>query len=452
MHKFKKYSSYKDSGIEWLGKIPEHWEVKRLGTLGRFSASGIDKHINKNESLVKIINFTDIYSNTRHILDNSIQYMEVTTPENNRIKHLVQKGDLIFLPSSETYEDLGLAALVNEELDNTSFSYHVIRLQFKKDIEHHFKKYLTNNNFVLNQFSSYGKGTTRKIIGRNVFKNVKVIIPPKEEQIKIASFLDEKTSQIDKAISQKEKLIELLKEYRQIIINEAVTKGLNKNVEFKDSGVEWIGKIPKHWEVKKLKNIFKFNKGLTITRENLQDEGVFCVNYGEIHSKYGFEVNPQIHSLKCVSESYLEKNRGSLLKNGDFIFADTSEDIEGSGNFTYLNSDLQTFAGYHTIICRSKNDIFSRFFAYEFESLTFRNQIRSKVKGVKVYSITQGLLKDLTIWLPPKNEQQKIVKYIEVQTAKIDKAIELQQNYIAKLGEYKASLIDSVVTGKVRVA
>ena len=180
MHKFKKYSSYKDSGIEWLGKIPEHWEVKRLGTLGRFSASGIDKHINKNESLVKIINFTDIYSNTRHILDNSIQYMEVTTPENNRIKHLVQKGDLIFLPSSETYEDLGLAALVNEELDNTSFSYHVIRLQFKKDIEHHFKKYLTNNNFVLNQFSSYGKGTTRKIIGRNVFKNVKVI--PLEKQ------------------------------------------------------------------------------------------------------------------------------------------------------------------------------------------------------------------------------------------------------------------------------
>ena len=207
MSKLERYPAYKDSGVEWLGEIPGHWEIKRLGTLGRFSASGIDKYINKNESLVKIINFTDIYSNTKHILDGSIQYMEVTTPENNRTKHLVQKGDLIFLPSSETYEDLGLAALVDEKLDNTSFSYHVIRLQLKKDIEHHFRKYLTNNSFVLNQFSSYGKGTTRKIIGRNVFKNVRVIIPPKEEQTKIASFLDEKTSQIDKAISQKEKLI-----------------------------------------------------------------------------------------------------------------------------------------------------------------------------------------------------------------------------------------------------
>ncbi len=203
--------------------------------------------------------------------------------------------------------------------------------------------------------------------------------------------------------------------------------------------------------MKRLKDYFKFDKGLSITKENLQDEGIFCVNYGEIHSKFGFEVNPKIDNLKCVSEEYLKNNQKSLVNSGDFIFADTSEDIEGSGNFTYLNSDLITFAGYHTIICRPKKGLISRFLAYEFESIAFRSQIQKRVKGVKVYSITQGLLKDLIIWLSPKEEQIQIVEYIEKQILKIDSAVKLEENYIEKLKEYKTTLIDSVVTGKVRV-
>ena len=436
MHKFEKYSSYKESGVEWLGVIPEHWEVIKLGYFFR-AKKGINAAKLTKEFCGKVQGNYNVYSGQTEnngVMDN-IDFFEFDYEKEGCLFTTTVGAKAMTLKYLQEKFSLSQNCMImfssKNVIDIKFFYYHLqpLFLYERKFIPDHMQASFRMEDFY--QFKS--------------------ALPPKEEQTKIASFLDKKTSQIDKAISQKEKLIELLKERRQITINEAVTKGLDKDVEFKDSGVEWIGEIPKHWEVKKLKNIFKFNKGLTITRENLQDEGVFCVNYGEIHSKYGFEVNPQIHSLKCVSESYLEKNRGSLLKNGDFIFADTSEDIEGSGNFTYLNSDLQTFAGYHTIICRSKNDIFSRFFAYEFESLTFRNQIRSKVKGVKVYSITQGLLKDLTIWLPPKNEQQKIVKYIEVQTAKIDKAIELQQNYIAKLKEYKASLIDSVVTGKVRV-
>jgi type I restriction enzyme S subunit len=219
----------------------------------------------------------------------------------------------------------------------------------------------------------------------------------------------------------------------------------------KDSGVEWIGEIPEHWEVKKMKYIFRFSKGLTITKDNLVDEGVKCINYGEIHSKYGFEINPKIHDLKCVKTNYLKSDRKSLLNYGDLIYADTSEDIEGSGNFTYLNSNIKTFAGYHTVICRPKVEIDSRFFAYEFDSLTFRYQIQRKVKGVKVYSITQGMLKDISLWLPPLSEQQELVKIIDNKTSKLDKAINLQQKQIEKLKEYKTTLIDSVVTGKVRV-
>lgn len=104
---------------------------------------------------------------------------------------------------------------------------------------------------------------------------------------------------------------------------------------YKSSGVEWIGEIPEGWTEKRFCFLFSFKKGLSITKENLQDEGVPCVNYGEIHSKYGFEVDPKRHELKCVSADYLKNGQNSLLNYGDFVFADTSEDIEGSGNFTY---------------------------------------------------------------------------------------------------------------------
>lgn len=437
MGKLEKYTAYKESGVKWLGEIPEHWEVKRLGTVGRFSASGIDKYINKNESLVKIINFTDIYSNTQHVLDSSIKYMEVTTPENNRVKHLVQKGDLIFLPSSETYEDLGLAALVNEELDNTSFSYHVIRLQFKKDIEHNFRKYLTNNNFALNQFSSYGKGTTRKIIGRNVFKNVRVIIPTKEEQTKIASFLDEKTSQIDNAISQKEKLIELLKERRQITINEAVTKGLDKDVEFKDSGVEWIGEIPKHWEIFSGLRVFSENK-----RKNtgMIDDRVLSLSYGRIIRK------PKEKLVGLVPESF---ETYQIVKAGDIIIRCT--DLQNDK--VSLRTALAKDDGIITSAYLNLNVKYgsSEYLHYLLHILDITKAIYKLGSGLR-QNLSFNDFKRLDIILPSIDEQLQIVKYIEIQTAKIDKAIELQQNYIAKLKEYKASLIDSVVTGKVRVA
>lgn len=216
--------------------------------------------------------------------------------------------------------------------------------------------------------------------------------------------------------------------------------------KYKDSGVEWLGEIPEHWEVRKLKNMMKFSKGLTITKDNLREEGVWCVNYGEVHSKYGFEVDPTIHSLKCVSADYLKEHSTSLLDEGDFIFADTSEDIEGSGNFTYLNSNKKVFAGYHTVIGRRSTQFLSRFLAYEFDSFRFRGQIRSKVKGVKVYSITQVLLKNQYVWLPPISEQKAIVTFLDEKCGKIDEAISIKEKQIALLKEHRQIIIQEAVT------
>lgn len=217
--------------------------------------------------------------------------------------------------------------------------------------------------------------------------------------------------------------------------------------EYKDSGVPWLGEIPSHWQIMKNKFILNFSKGLSITKENLLDEGIPCVNYGEVHSKYGFEVAPEKHSLKYVAQSYLTDSPNALLRQGDFIFADTSEDVKGSGNFTYINSNIPTFAGYHTVIAKlSGNEIIPRFLAYVFESDSHRNQVRAMVKGVKVYSITQAFLKNTFAWIPPKDEQNLIVNFLDTELGKIDALIDKQQLLLDKLAEQRSAVITQAVT------
>lgn len=216
--------------------------------------------------------------------------------------------------------------------------------------------------------------------------------------------------------------------------------------EYKVSEIDWLETIPAHWETSKLRYTFSFGKGLTITKENLRDTGTPCVSYGEVHSKYGFEIDPALHSLKCVDDEYLKTSRYALLEKGDIVFADTSEDIDGSGNFTQLVSDEQVFAGYHTIIARPHRREGSRYFAYLLDSKELRTQIRHTVKGVKVFSVTQAILRGVNIWLPPIEERNKIANFLDHETAKIDTLIEKQQQLIKLLKEKRQAVISHAVT------
>lgn len=209
--------------------------------------------------------------------------------------------------------------------------------------------------------------------------------------------------------------------------------------------------LPSGWCVARFRHTFNFNKGLTITKENLQDEGIPCVNYGEVHSKYGFEVDPDRHALKCVDPSYLKKSLSSLLKRGDFVFADTSEDIAGSGNFTCYNSEKPAFAGYHTLVAKPKVPMNSRFMAYLLDSASFRSQVQAEVTGVKVFSISQAVLKSTWVWFPPAQEENAIAAFLDDKCAKVDEAVRIKEAEIAALKEYKVSLINAAVTGKIKL-
>ena len=216
--------------------------------------------------------------------------------------------------------------------------------------------------------------------------------------------------------------------------------------EMKDSGISWVGEIPQNWEMKRLKYLFKFCKGLSITKDNLIDQGLPVISYGQIHAKNNNGVDVRPHLLRFVDFSYQTFYPLSQVMRGDFVFADTSEDYDGCGNCVYKRNDSLLFAGYHTIIAHSIIESDNRFFAYLFLTDIWRRQIREKVSGVKVFSITQKTLSNSYIILPPLAEQQRIAEFLDRACGKIDGLKADIQAQIDTLEQYKRSVITEAVT------
>ncbi len=214
----------KDSGIEWIGEIPKHWEVMRLKSLGRIETSSVNKKIEEDEYIVKLVNYTDIYGNPNKEIWNSDLFMKVSAKPLQIISKSLIKGDVLFTPSSETIEDIGVSSVIMENLNNTLYSYHTLRLRFTKKVQLNFKKYLFNNDFVQGYLSKNATGTTRKILGLRAFNNLPIVMPNCiKEQTAIANYLDEKTGKIDAIVSNIATQINTLKELRKTLINDVVT-------------------------------------------------------------------------------------------------------------------------------------------------------------------------------------------------------------------------------------
>lgn len=438
----KKYPKHKPSGVEWISEIPEHWNFEQLQYIGHFTSSGIDKKIKDDEPLVKIVNYTDIYSNSARILNSNRNYMEVSCPEQKRIEHQIRKGDLIFTPSSETIVDIGLSALVDEDLENTAYSYHVLRFRFEKDIDHFFKTYMCNNHFVLNQFSANAKGTTRQILNRENFNTTLVILPPKSEQTSIAIYLDEKTAQIDSLIEKKKKLIELLKEERTAVINQSVTRGVDPNVKLKHLGIDWLGKIPEHWEVKKLKYVGYIRYGLGQPPRKL-DTGLPLIRATNIERG---RINEK--DLIFVDPDDVPFERDPVLKENDII-------VVRSGAYTADSAIIPkkyegSISGYDMVLrVQNDNPFFISYCLLSYYVLV--NQLYLQRLRAAQPHLNKEELGETFLLMPKKNEQDRIVQYIETETKRLDETISKIENEMELLSEYRTALISEVVTGKIKV-
>lgn len=424
--------------IKCLENIPEKWKVGRVKDIFYISK---DKAHQKDPVILSLsrdgIKVRDISNNEGQIAESYENY------------NPVKPGDLLLNPM-----DLYSGANCNMSLVEGVISpaYVNLRKKYKNISPKFYDYYFKVQYWTMNMFA-HGKGVSfdnRWTLNTEGVLNFEIPILSGEEQQKIADFLDKKCSQIERLIKLQDNEIEKLKEYKQSIISETITKDFD-SADLIETGMSWIEKIPSHWSIVPIKTLFTFGKGLPITKENLTESGVNVISYGQVHSKTNACVRVDDSLYRFVSEDYLHSNPECLVKKGDFIFADTSEDVAGTGDFVHIDNNITTFAGYHSIILKNKNKYNSKYLAYQFMTDNWRHQIRSKVSGVKLFSLTKKILGQAMVIIPSKEEQDAVVNKLESKCDKIDKLIQTKKDKIEKLADYKKSLIYECVTGKKEI-
>ncbi len=433
----------KDSGIEWIGKIPTTWEVKPLRHLAY-------ERVEKNKAL-EVKTILSLSAKDGVTLYNSEGHSGNKPREDLSDYKIVHKGDIVANSMNILSGSVGLSKYTGV----VSPVYYIYHPRNDNNVEY------LNYIFQCKEFQrglwGLGNGILIKETENGGLNTIRIRIPSKKlgmqgfpvcsraEQDAIVEALDNSAKKVDILISNQEQQIEKLKAYKQSLITEVVTKGLNSNVSMKDSGVDWIEKIPEDWNIVPLKCLFKFGKGLPITKDNLIENGLPVISYGQIHAKWNSGVKTHNELKRFVSEEYLLTHPECIVKKGSFIMADTSEDRDGCGNCAYIDTDEVIFAGYHTIILESdKND--NKYLAYLFLTDNWRSQLRMSVSGVKLFSISRKILNNSTVIVP--NYSEDIVNYLDSKCSQIDRLIEIKQSKIEKLEQYKKSLIYEYVTGK----
>lgn len=252
---FPKYEKYKDSGVEWLGEVPAHWEVKRLKHVCDVFPSNVDKKHYDDEELVKLCNYTDVYYND--LITADMELMIATASPDQIKKFTLRAGDTIITKDSETADDIAIAAYVPFDMPGVICGYHLSMVRPRKNVKGAFIKRLFDSVYTKSRCATLANGLTRVGLGQYALDNIVLPFPSPEEQVVISEFIDRETAKIDELVAEQQRLIELLKEKRQAVISHTVTRGLNPNVKLKPSEIEWLGDVPEHWEVCLLKRAFR---------------------------------------------------------------------------------------------------------------------------------------------------------------------------------------------------
>ena len=421
--KRKRYPTYKPSGVEWLGEIPTHWEVQRLRYATEMRVSNVDKHTKEDEPPVRLCNYVDVYNND-HITE-GIEFMRATATiaEINRFR--LEIGDVLITKDSETWDDIGVPALVEHVADDLICGYHLALLRPEES--------MLNGGYLLRalqspvvgyQFHVEAKGVTRYGLTHSSIKFVQLPIPPLAEQRAIAAYLDRETAKIDALISKKERLIELLQEKRTALISHTVTKGLNPDAPMKDSGLEWLGEIPAHWNVQRLRYLAKIKTGDRDTVDR------------QVDGQYPFFVRSQ--TVERIDSWSVEGE--AVLTAGDGV---------GVGKvFHYINGKFN----YHQRVYMFSNfrSIIGKFFFHYFKA-TLRYEVLQGTAKSTVDSLRLPMLQDFAVVVPPISEQRAIVTLLENETAKLDALIGKVREAVELLQELRTALISATVTGKIDV-
>ena len=241
------YATLKSSGVHWLCHVPEHWHVRRLRTVAEMRVSNVDKHTKEEEFPVRLCNYVDVYKNDR--ITQGIPFMSATASRDEIEKFRLNRNDVVITKDSEAWDDIGVPSLVTEPADDLISGYHLAIIRPREDTYGPYLFWALRSKPTAYQFHVEAKGVTRYGLAHHGIQSALIPHPPLSEQKAIVRFLDHADEQIQYYIAGKERLIALLEEERQALVHQAVTRGLDPNVRLKPSGVEWLGKVPEHWEV-----------------------------------------------------------------------------------------------------------------------------------------------------------------------------------------------------------
>ena len=428
----RRYEKYKDSGIEWIGEIPEHWESIRLkyigylyGGLAGKSANDFNQESNFNNK--PFIPFTNICNN-KVIDPNQLQQVVI---EENEQQNQVAKGDLFFMMSSENFDDVGKSSILLDDLGETYLNSFCKGFRFTKDKYYPpFINYQLLSKAYRSLVLTEANGYTRINLKIDKINDIPLKTPPTlDEQVAIANYLDKKTADIDELIKQKEDLLLLFEEEKKAIINNAVTKGINPDAKLKDSGIDWLGEKPENWEVKKLKYKVKL-----ITEKNRIEL-----------QKVGLE------NIESLSGKYIETNsdfegEGIHFKVGDILYGKLRPYLA-----KVFLADFEGAAVGDFFVLRPLKNVLPSYVKYRLLSTSFTEISNSSTYGSKMPRVSWEYMSDLFFAWPDIVEQNEIVQYIENYSTTVNQKVVTTKILIEQLKEYKTALISEVATGKLKV-
>lgn len=434
------YPEYKNSGLAWLGKVPKHWGIEKLKFNARVHFSNVNKKNEEGEIPVKLCNYVDVYYNSE--IGPDIEFMEASASLEEIKKFQLSTGDVLITKDSEEWTDIAVPAYVAVDIPNLLCGYHLAQIRSGHQLRGDFLLWLLSSNRINYQFKIEASGVTRYGLSNHALSNSLVLLPPIEEQKQIADFLKTKTAQIDDLISKKEKIIQLLKEERAATINQAVTRGLNHKVELKDSGITWLGKIPKHWKTKRLKYIAQVN--LHSLPESTPNEYEFkYIDIGNVDLEDGVGSGEKINFANAPSRAR------RIVKDGDTIISTVRTYLKAIAFVDFDPKDTICSTGFAVI---SPRGVATKFLYYILRSGRFIDRIEALSVGVSYPAINASEIMDIPGWYPPTPEEQhEIVNYLDLVLSKIAVKIDRLKKEIEHLHEYRAAIISEVVTGKIDI-
>lgn len=426
---------YKDSGIEWIGRIPEGWKTSEVRRIMH------NKSIkNKPDAIV-----LSLYRDYGIVPKDSRDDNHNVTSEDTTTYKYVEVGDFV-INKMKAWQ--GSMAVSNYE-GIISPAYYVCSFT-DSNLERKYIHYLLRNEAYKPEYLrlSTGLRVGQWDLGIDDFMKIPIILPPLPEQQRIASYLDKKCGEIDALIALQEKMIAQLTEYKQAVITEAVTKGLDPNAKRVPTGIEWIGDVPEGWKVVPLRYLGRTQNGISQSGDYF-GEGYPFVSYSDVYKNYSLPVQ-----VKGLAKSSAKDQELFSVQAGDVFFTRTSETIEeiGFSSVCLTTIDNAVFAGFLIRFRPYKNAQINKDFSkYYFRCNIHRAFFVKEMNLVIRASLSQELLKSLPVILPPLPDQQRIASYLDTKCSEIDSLVALKRQKIESLNAYKKSVIYEAVTGKTMI-